>query len=106
MSQDEQDSRRSSVATDKDDTSRRSSVAQKDEKSESRRTSVAEKLSKKVRLMLVDSFFPFPIVSFFVNVTVKKKLLAKKQANAANAHKSAATVQHRFVNFHHCENDI
>lgn len=44
------DSRRTSLATDKDDSSRRSSVA-KDEKSDSRRTSVAEKLAKKVHAM-------------------------------------------------------
>lgn len=42
------ESRRTSVATDKDDSSRRSSVA-KDDKPDSRRTSIAEKLAKKVR---------------------------------------------------------
>lgn len=45
------ESRRSSVATEKDDSSRRSSVSTV-EKTESRRTSVAEKLAKKVRFFV------------------------------------------------------
>lgn len=55
------DSRRTSVATDKDDSSRRSSVA-KDDKPDSRRTSVADKLAKKVRSMHMYMFFYFPFV--------------------------------------------